>query len=210
MLTPVNAPGETDAATDDALVARARRGDRAAFDRLIARHLPTAWRVAWRVVRDRSDAEDVAQEAFLTAWRSLPDFRGDAAFSSWLHRIVVTRALNHLERAAERMKRASRPLVGAAAAADPAGDADPAVERAAGPREPGPLARLEARERLGRLADCFRRLPPAFRAVVALRDGEDRAYDEIASILGIELGTVRSRLARARASLKECVEGGAP
>ena len=136
---------------------------------MISRHLGAAWQVAWRVVRDRADAEDVVQEAFLNAWKSLPEFRGDAAFSSWLHRIVVTRALNHIDRAAERLRRASRPLTTAADGTDPGSDPDPSVERAAGPSEPGPLARLEARERLRRLADCFRRLPPAWRAVVRAR-----------------------------------------
>ena len=209
MLPSVDDRAET-APSDEVLVSRARRGDRAAFELLVLRHLQAAWRAAWRVVRDQADAEDVVQEAFLTAWKSLPEFRGDAAFSTWLHRIVVTRALNHLDRAAERLRRASRPLAVVTTDGEPGVDPDPAVERAAGPRAAGPLARLEARERLRRLADCFRRLPPAWRAVVALRDGEERAYDEIASILGIELGTVRSRLARARMSLKACVEGGAP
>lgn len=186
---------------EDDLLRRARSGDRSAFDRLVERHLSAVWRVAWRLVRNADDAEDVAQETFLTAWRGIGEFRGDAAFATWLHRIATTRALNHLDRAAERMKRASRPMEGP--------DPDPAAERAAGPREPGPLARLESRERLRRLAECFEKLPAAWRAVLALREGEDRAYDEIASLLGIELGTVRSRLARARLSLRECVEGGA-
>lgn len=186
---------------DDDLLRRARSGDRGAFDRLVERHLPAVWRVAWRLVRNADDAEDVAQETFLTAWRGIAEFRGDAAFATWLHRIATTRALNHLDRAAERMKRKSTPIG--------EGDPDPATERAAGPREPSPLARLESRERLRRLADCFERLPAAWRGVLALREGEDRAYDEIAALLGIELGTVRSRLARARLSLKECVEGGA-
>jgi RNA polymerase sigma-70 factor (ECF subfamily) len=192
---------ERPADPDDDLLRRARSGDRAAFDRLVERHLSAVWRVAWRLVRNADDAEDVAQETFLAAWRGIGEFRGDAAFATWLHRIATTRALNHLDRSAERMKRRSEPIEGL--------DPGPAAERAAGPREPGPLARLESRERLRRLAECFENLPSAWRAVVALREGEDRAYDEIASLLGIELGTVRSRLARARVSLKECVEGGA-
>ncbi len=123
----------TEGAEDD-LLRRARSGDRNAFDRLVERHLRAVWQVAWRLVRNADDAEDVAQETFLTAWRGIGEFRGDAAFATWLHRIATTRALNHLDRAAERMKRASRPIEGP--------DPDPAAERAAGPREPGPLARL--------------------------------------------------------------------
>ncbi len=201
--------GRTDASRDDApLVERARAGDRAAWDRLVREHLPRVWPVVYRIVRSREDAEDVAQETFLAAFRSLAEFRGDAAFSTWLHKIAVSRALNHLDRAAERLRRASRPLE-APTAGDPTGDPDPAVERAAASSAPpSPFRALEAREMLRRLADCFRKLPPAWRAVVALRDAESRSYEDIAASLGIELGTVRSRLARARLALRDCVEGG--
>lgn len=202
MLSPVTGPGAAKGLEED-LVEKARGGDRAAFDRLVASHLSGVWRVAWRIVRDPTDAEDVVQETFLTAWRSIPEFRGDAAFSTWLHRIATTRALNHLDRAAERLRRRSRPLEGPLED----GETDPVVERAVGNGLPDPFTVLEGKERVRRLADCFEKLPAAFRAVVALRDGESRAYDEIASILGIELGTVRSRLARARLSLRDCVEG---
>jgi RNA polymerase sigma-70 factor (ECF subfamily) len=210
MLCLVSERGTYNAAEDEVLVDRARRGDRASFDLLVGRHLSNAWTTAWRLVRDRDDAQDVVQESFLTSWKSLGSFRGEAAFSTWLHRIVVTRALNHMDRAAERIRRASRSLLSTASDGNPGPDPDPGVERAARPSEPGPLARLEARDRLRRLADCFHRLPPAWRTVVALRDGEERAYEEIAEILGIALGTVRSRLARSRLALKQCVEGESP
>lgn len=176
---------------------RARGGDREAFDRLVVLHLPKVWAVVYRIVRHREDAEDVAQEVFLTAHRALGEFRGDAAFSTWLHRIAVTRALNHLNRVGERLRRASDSID------DP--DAVPVASAS-----PSPLRALESRELLRRLKACLEKLPPAFQAVVALRDAESMAYDEIAEVLGIELGTVRSRLARARLALKTCVEGGAP
>jgi RNA polymerase sigma-70 factor (ECF subfamily) len=183
---------------DGALLARARGGDRAAFDRLVERHLPHVWRVAYRVVRHREDAEDVVQETFLAAWRSLGEFRGDAALSTWLHRIAVTRALHHVERAGERMRRASRSI-----------DDGPEPPPPSGGVPDSPLRRLEAKELLERLSRCLESLPPAWRAVLALRDGESMEYEGIAAALGIALGTVRSRLARARLSLKRCVEGAA-
>ena len=177
------------------LVRKAMGGDRRAFDRLVELHLPQVWATVWRVLRHREDTEDVVQEVFVTAHRALPGFRGDAKLSTWLHRIAVTRALNHVEKAEEKLRRASDPI-------------DP--EAVDGPRAIGtPLGALEAKELMRRLADCLAKLPVAWRAVLALRDAEQNTYEHIAETLHIELGTVRSRLARARASLKDCVEGRA-
>jgi RNA polymerase sigma-70 factor (ECF subfamily) len=177
------------------LVRKAVGGDRRAFDRLVELHLPQVWATVWRVLRHREDTEDVVQEVFVTAHRSLSGFRGEAKLSTWLHRIAVTRALNHVEKAEEKLRRASDPI-------------EP--EAMDGPRAIGtPLAALEAKELMRRLADCLANLPVAWRAVLALRDAEQNSYEHIAEILQVELGTVRSRLARARTSLKDCVEGRA-
>lgn len=176
-----------------ALIERARRGERQAFDRLVERHLERTWRVVWGIVRQREDAEDVVQEVFLAAWRSFGSYRGEARFSTWLHRIAVTRSLNHLDRAAERVRRASDPVE----ASDDARWTDPA---------PSPLQELAATELSQRLTRCLEKLPGAWRAVISLRDAEELSYESIAEALGIALGTVRSRLARARIALKTCVE----
>jgi RNA polymerase sigma-70 factor (ECF subfamily) len=177
------------------LVRKAMGGDRRAFDRLVEFHLPQVWATVWRVLRHREDTEDVVQEVFVTAHRALPGFRGDAKLSTWLHRIAVTRALNHVDKAEEKLRRASDPID---------------LEAVDGPRAIGtPLGALEAKELMRRLADCLANLPVAWRAVLALRDAEENTYEHIAETLHIELGTVRSRLARARASLKACVEGRA-
>ncbi len=177
------------------LVRKAMGGDRRAFDRLVELHLPQVWATVWRVLRHREDTEDVVQEVFVTAHRALPGFRGDAKLSTWLHRIAVTRALNHVDKAEEKLRRASDPID---------------LEAVDGPRAIGtPLGALEAKELMRRLADCLANLPVAWRAVLALRDAEENTYEHIAETLHIELGTVRSRLARARASLKACVEGRA-
>jgi RNA polymerase sigma-70 factor (ECF subfamily) len=137
----------------------------------------------------------------------MASFRGDAKFSTWLHRIATTRALNHLERAEEKLRRASDSIDG-----DP--DDGPGAARASGAvaaSRPSitPLHALEWKDLMRRLADCLQNLPAPWRAVLALREGEDRTYEQIAEALHIELGTVRSRLARARTSLKDCVEGRA-
>ncbi len=192
------------------LVDRARGGDREAFDRLVLAHLNRVWRVVWRVLRHRQDTEDVVQEVFLAAYQALPGFRGDSRLSTWLQRIAVTRALNHLDRAAEKMRRASLPLPGAEDDPDGAVGQEPAAAGVSPVTSPipSPLQALEAKELRRRLADCLARLPAAWRAAIALRDGDSRSYEEMAQVLGIALGTVRSRLARARIALRRCVEGG--
>jgi RNA polymerase sigma-70 factor (ECF subfamily) len=188
-------PADERADDEAALVRKARGGDRRAFDRLVELHLPQVWATVWRVLRHHEDTEDVVQEVFVTAHRAIRDFRGDAKLSTWLHRIAVTRALNHVERAEERLRRASDPID---------------IEAADGPRAIGtPLAALESKELMRRLADCLEKLPGAWRAILALRDAEENTYERIATILHVELGTVRSRLARARVALKDCVEGRA-
>jgi RNA polymerase sigma-70 factor (ECF subfamily) len=189
---------------ESALIARAKEGDRAAFSRLVERHAPQVWRVVWRIVRQKEDTEDVVQEVFLTAWRSLPGFRGDAKLSTWLHQIAVSRALNHADRAAEKLRRASDSVDAPSSAGAATGD-NP-VSRRLESSSPSPFEALSARERLARLRECLERLPASWRAALALREGEALDYRQIAEALGIALGTVRSRLARARISLKTCVE----
>jgi RNA polymerase sigma-70 factor (ECF subfamily) len=183
------------------LVRRARDGDRRAFDRLVHLHLPQVWATVWRMLRHREDTEDVVQDVFVTAHRSISGFRGESKFSTWLHRIATTRALNHLERAEEKLRRASSTL-------EPSDDDGPGAMRAGQlpSGEPSPLQALEAKELMRRLVECVQLLPSAWRAVLALRDAEGMSYERIADVLRIELGTVRSRLARARTSLKDCVE----
>jgi RNA polymerase sigma-70 factor (ECF subfamily) len=154
-------------------------------------HLERVWNLVWRVLRHQEDTEDVVQEVFLTAWKSLPGFRGDAHLSTWLQKIAVSRALNHRARASERMRRASVPLE------------DPMEDDA----RTRPLRRLEEGELRQRLSDCLRKLPEPWRAVLALRQTETSSYEQIAAALEVAVGTVRSRLARARLALRDCVEG---
>ncbi len=189
--------GETaPVAAEDELLARARLGDREAFDGLVRLHLPRVWAVVWRMLRQREDTEDVVQEVFLAAFQGLPAYRGEARLSTWLHRIAVSRAINHLQRAEERASRARVQL-------DDVLDALPIAADPGG----SPLQALQAGELQRRLADCLGRLPAPFRAILALRDVEEAPYEGIAATLGIALGTVRSRLARARLALRQCVSG---
>src|SRR5439155_12741200 len=110
ILGAMSAAKESPVSAETELVERARAGDRQAFDRLTEMHLPRVWRVVWGVLRHREDTEDIVQEVFLTAYRSLPDYRAECSLSTWLHRIAVTRALNHLDLAAEKVRRSSLPI----------------------------------------------------------------------------------------------------
>jgi RNA polymerase sigma-70 factor (ECF subfamily) len=185
-------------AEEAALLAAARAGDRAAFDALVTLHLERVWNLVWRVLRHREDTEDVVQEVFLTAWRGLHRFRGEARLGTWLQTIAVSRALNHRSKSAVRMSRKAVPLEEAEA------------ESAADPRPTAsPLRLLEAGELHRRLSRCLERLPEAWREVLLLRHGGTQSYEAIAVSLGLAIGTVRSRLARARLALRDCLEAKA-
>ena len=179
---------------DHELVARARDGDADAFGSLVARHQQAAFRVAWLIARDPGEAEDAVQEAFVKAWRAMPRFRADAPFRPWILRIASNEARNRARSTRRRDALALRE-----AAAVGTGDAAPSPEAAA-------LSRDEA-ETLTRALD---RLPERDRLVIAYRWLLDLSEAETAEILGVRLGTVKSRLSRALRRLREELGDGGP
>lgn len=182
MESPAPASGAAPAG-EDALVARARERDAGAFRELVEQHRDRAYGLALRILRSAEDAEEVAQDAFLRAWQALPGFRGEARFSTWLHQIVVRRALDRLETLKARRGREG--------VLDE--DALPALDG------PDPAARATAM-RVERLLD---RLSPIQRAAVTLYYFEDQAVERVAEILEMPENTVKTHLARARAALRE-------
>jgi len=183
------AAGETagpaaDRAEDRDLVRLAQGGDQAAFRRLVERHGGRAHALALRILRSASDAEEVAQDAFVRAWRALPGFRGDAAFGSWLYRIVARRAF---DRAAVLKGRRTRET-----------DVEAAEELAAAASGPDP----EAGERARRLERLLAELPEVPRAVVTLYYFEDRSVEDVAKTMRMPVNTVKTHLHRARAALR--------
>ena len=164
---------------DQTMVNEARLGDARAFSQLLQVHDDKMRGVVWRLVPSQSEMDDILQDAYLKAWRNLEDFRGDAAFSSWLYRIVYTTALDYLK--AQRRRRVV-PLSEAATLS---------VDDAT-----GALVESDA------LRTALAGLPEDQLAVVALVDGQGASYDDVAEMLGIQPGTVGSRLARARATLR--------
>jgi RNA polymerase sigma-70 factor, ECF subfamily len=168
---------------DRAWVARARRGDAEAYRVLVERHRHQAFAVARRIVRSESDAEEVAQDAFVRAWRALPEFRGESRFGTWLHSIVVRRALDRAEVLGRRRGRERQVEV--------------LPEPAAGAPDP------EAARRVRRLDGLMGVLSDTQRAAVSLYYYEDRSVENVAEVLGLPVNTVKTHLSRARAVLRE-------
>ena len=181
---PAPLPGLTSRVVDDELVRRAQAGDEAAFRCLVDRHADRALALAQRILRSASDAEEVAQDAFVRAWHALPRFRGDSAFSSWLYRIVARRAF---DRAAILKGRRSRESGGEGVEDLPAGSG--------GPDE-------EARGRARQLERLVAALPETQRIVVTLFYYQDRSVEEVAGTLRMPENTVKTHLSRARAALR--------
>jgi RNA polymerase sigma-70 factor (ECF subfamily) len=173
-----------------ALIERARRGDGRAFEDLARREERALYRHAARIVGPGPDAEDVVQDSYLSAWRSIRSFEG-TSFRAWLFRIVTNRAL---DRVRARKRRPELPL-------DPPDDEDMVW---AEPATPGPdlLEIASAREALVVVEEALRDVPEEQRAALLLRDVEGFAYDEIALMTNAEIGTVKSRIHRARLAVR--------
>jgi RNA polymerase sigma-70 factor (ECF subfamily) len=186
------------ALTDDELVERIGLRDQVAFEALMRRHNGKLFRVARAIVRDDAEAEDVLQDAYLHAFSHIGDYRGTAQLSTWLTRIVINQALMRL-----RQQRRDRVVV--AFGDQPPAESGPTVADVADDRaEPPPAAtlRAEIRRLLERRID---ELPVAFRTVFVLRDVEDMSVQETADALSIPAATVRTRLFRARALLRDAL-----
>lgn len=193
-----NNPGED---IDRRLIASAARGDREAFDQLVRSRMHRVYNLCYRMMGDHEEAGDCAQDTFLKAYRALKDFRGESSFSTWLCSIAINTCKNRLQSAAYRHSR--RDLSIAAV-----GSSDPRDCELNLP-DPAPTAldRMERHELDFFLQEAIQALPPDARTVIVLRDVEGFSYEEIARITGWAIGTVKSRIARARAQLRESLKG---
>ena len=183
-------PGD-DSAADLALVRRVQRGDKRAFDLLVGKYQLRLAKLVGRLVSDRSDAQDVVQEAFIKAYRALPNFRGDSAFYTWLYRIAVNAAKNYL------VARSRRPPGNDVDITD--GDVEEAgivVADIATPESYTARDQLQAA-----LTKALAELPEDLRTALTLCEIEGLSYDDIARVLDCPIGTVRSRIFRARRTL---------
>jgi len=179
--------------SDEQLVERAKRGDRRAFRMLVDRHKRMVFNVGWRMLRNREDAEDAAQEAFFRAFRSMRTFRGQAKFSSWLYQSAVNVCLSFAESA-----HAKQTFVELREDADGA-DAH-FIDGDMNPED------IVAQEDFGeRIRALVGTLPPRYRAVITLYYLEERSYQEVAEILEIPMGTVKTHLHRAKECLRKSI-----
>jgi len=177
--------------TDRELVGRVKKGDKGAFDLLVLKYQHKIVKLVMRYVRDPSEAMDVAQEAFLKAYRAMATFRGDSAFYTWLYRIAINTAKNHLV-AAKR-----RPVDFELDLQDP--DQYELSNRLKDIDTPeGLLLSNEIREAV---EDAIRGLPEDLRTAILLREIEGMSYEEIAEAMTCPVGTVRSRIFRAREAI---------
>lgn len=161
------------------------------FDEVYKRFRRPIWRLARRLTESDEEAFDATQEIFLRVWRGLAGFRGESKLSTWVFQIAWNYLRGHNRCRGRGIK----------AVAD---HSEELIARTPDPA-PGPERRLESSDLLDRVTTAMAELPEHYRIVVWLRDGEDLSYSEIADVLDVPIGTVRSRLARARAALKKAV-----
>ncbi len=177
---------------DQALVERAQGGDRRAFDQLVSKYQRKLGRLLSRFIRDQAEVEDVSQEAFIKAYRALPSFRGDSAFYTWLYRIGINTAKNYLVSQGRRAPTSTEY------------DAEEAesFEDASQLRDINTPESLLLSKQIGQTVNgAIDALPEELRTAIVLREIEGLSYEEIAGIMDCPIGTVRSRIFRARESV---------
>jgi len=197
-----NPPGTPDQATDDsALVERSQRGDLAAFDHLVLQHQEVVFAVALRMLGNADEAQEVAQDAFVRAFRGIGTFRREAKFSTWLIAITMNLCRNR------RRWWARRRGVIVASLDDPIETGEGTVGREVADPAPGPGETAARAEFQQYLLKALQTLEEPFRRVIVLRDIQGHSYEEIAQMLHCQVGTVKSRINRARLQLRALLDG---
>jgi len=181
----------SDRANDQALVERVQQGDKRAFDALVMKYQSRVVKVITRYLRDPVEAMDLAQEAFIKAYRALPNFRGESAFYTWLYRIAINTAKNHV------VAQGRRPPMDDVEASE--------AEFFEGPsalKDTSTPERMVLRDEIERVVfEAIEALPEDLRTAITLRELEDMSYEEIAEVMNCPIGTVRSRIFRAREAI---------
>lgn len=172
-----------DLPSDQDLVGLARRGQTQAYGQLVRRYQQTVFNVCWRVLQDRQDAEDLAQEAFIRAFERLDQFDDRLPFGPWINRIAVNMSINALKK-----RRLFYPL-------DAERDSQPARP------ETHPETALDHDQRRSTIREALKLLPPAYRAAIEMRHFQEMSYEEMALAAGLPLNTIKSHLFRGRKQL---------
>jgi RNA polymerase sigma-70 factor (ECF subfamily) len=186
--------GTVSRSDDHRLIAACRQGDLDAFGQLVRRHQDRLYNTVFRLLGNAEDAQDVVQEAFLSAYQSLDGFKGHAEFFTWLYRIAYNTAIS--------LKRKQRVTLSLSAGDNGANPLEPLDDSELS--RPG--HELERREEERRLQTALDKLSPEHRLVLILKDMEGQKYETMAAILQVPIGTIRSRLHRARAELRSLLQ----
>lgn len=182
----------SDREIDLQLVERVRGGDKQAFGLLVEKYRRKLLRLLSRMVRDPDEMEDIAQETFIKAYKALPQFRGEAAFYTWLYRIAVNTAKNYLAARSKAMPTVSSQSMG---------DDDEPDERLVAHDNNTPESELLSKQVAIAVNEAVEALPEELRQAITLREIEGMSYEEIADYMGCPIGTVRSRIFRAREAI---------
>lgn len=180
--------------SDEALVARSKNGDADAFEELVSLYERKIYTVAYRIMGNHEDANDLAQEAFLRAFQSIGNFRGEASFLTWMCRIVTNLCRDEL-------RKKYRTQIESLDEEITLGEGE--VKKQVASSEPGPAELYEKKELQEKIQELINTLSPEFRLALVLRDIQGFTYEEIAEQLECSLGTVKSRINRARKYLKD-------
>jgi RNA polymerase sigma-70 factor (ECF subfamily) len=175
--------------TDAELIRQFRAGQRKAFDQLVLRHQRKVYAITFRMTSNHDDADDLAQEVFLAAYHAIERFDENQSFIAYLSRIAINLSINHLRRKKRWLNITSRRR-------------DETGREIMGAKDTGPQQQLEQRELMDRLSSAIQSLPPHQKAVLILKVYHEMSYEDIASALKISIGTVMSRLHRARNKLR--------
>lgn len=180
---------------EDALITACKDGDRAAFGELISKYERLVYTTVCLKLGSTNDAFDVSQEVFIKLWRHIGKYRGDCRFSTWVYRIAVNASLDFLRKAKNNLSDTYPVFTD--------GDGDEAAVEIADENAPSPEGHAEKNEQIAAVRAAIELLSPEQREIIILRDIEGYSYDEIAEMLRLEIGTVKSRLNRARGNLRE-------
>lgn len=183
---------------DAGLVFSCIKGDLDAFESLVKKYEKKMFNVSYRIAGNYEDASEIVQDAFVSAYRNLKNFRGQARFLTWLTAITINLSKNRLKQL--KARRAHEPV----SLDDPIQTEDGQVAADPPSNEPTVLDRMERQDVQRKVQDCIEALDPEFREVIILRDMQDFSYDEISGMLKVREGTIKSRLFRAREAVKDC------
>lgn len=191
---------QTAAGEDSDLVLLCKKGSLDAFEELVKRHQKRMLNIAFRMVGNYEDACEVVQDAFVSAYRGIREFKGKAMFSTWLYTIVINLSRNRIKQIK------TRSIYEQYSINDPLPSDDSRINAEPESSEPSILERLERQDVQQKVQECINSMENGFREVIILRDIQGFSYDEIGDILKIPDGTVKSRVFRARESLKGCLK----